>query len=129
MLPQQFSRGMLFLLLLWFLGSQAAASEATPGQKSLFQIINSSKTCAVTKSKKDCSYQVEDYFKVSIASIGTDWTGIHFEKSNASMPIYASFGTRHGCVIINSPGVPEFVFISPKNGAVYMSWQECSSAR
>jgi hypothetical protein len=113
------------------------AAAATPVMissdgRTLLTIINASKKCEETDRGIECSYQVGDFFKVSIADIGTESSGIHFEKSNSDMPIYASFGMLHGCVIVNrfegTRGIPEWVFISPKNGNVYNSWRECGKA-
>ena len=114
-----------------------AATAATPVMissdgRTLLTIINASKKCEETDRGIECSYQVGDFFKVSIADIGTESSGIHFEKSNSDMPLYASFGILHGCVIVNrfegTKGIPEWVFISPKNGNVYNSWRECRKA-
>ena len=117
------------------LGCNLTTSEPRSNNKTLFEIINKSKTCEVARGifgGTDCSYRVGDFFKISIAAIGTQVTGIHFEKSDSDKPIYASFGTSHGCVIVNrfdgAKGAAEFVFISPKNGLVYNSWQECEKA-
>lgn len=113
------------------------ATAATPVMissdgRTLLTIINASKKCEETDRGIECSYEVGDFFKVSIADIGTESSGIHFEKSNSDMPIYASFGILHGCVIVNrfegTKGIPEWVFISPKNGNVYNSWRECGKA-
>jgi hypothetical protein len=100
--------------------------------RSLFDIISKSQNCEFITSGKQCDYAVGEFFKISIAAIGTERAGIHFEKSNSSQPIYASFGISHGCVIVNRfqgfKGIPEFVFISPKNGVVYNSWVDCGAA-
>lgn len=99
---------------------------------SLFDIISQSRNCEFITSGNQCEYAVGEVFKISIAAIGTERAGIHFEKSNSSQPIYASFGISHGCVIVNRfqgfKGIPEFVFISPKNGFVYNSWVDCGAA-
>ena len=117
------------LIFLGLLGSQSQASEIAKADKSLLEIINNSKNCQIITSAKSCTYQVGDYFKVAIAAIGTAATGVHFEKSDRDMPVYASFGTSHGCIIVNKFETSEFVFISPKNGMIYKSWQDCGSAR
>jgi hypothetical protein len=99
--------------------------------RTLLTIINASKKCEDTNTGIECNYRVGDFFKISIADIGTESSGIHFEKSNSDKPIYASFGILHGCVIVNrfegAKGMPEWVFISPKNGNVYNSWLECKA--
>jgi len=101
--------------------------------KSLASIINESKKCESSEKGKECIYQFGNYLKVSIAAVGSEFAGIHFEKSNSDSPIYASFGLSHGCVILNRfegfKGMPEWVFISPKNGGVYKTWQDCVEAK
>jgi len=118
--------------LFTIVGCKESALEQSIDDRSLFSIINASKKCAQTDRGMDCGYEAGNYFKVSIADIGRESAGIHFEKSNSDMPIYASFGILHGCVIVNhfkgANGIPEWVFISPKNGNVYKEWQECGKA-
>jgi len=59
---------------------------------------------------------------------------------NAKGDFYPTYGLQHGCVIIKrgSKGVVnnelfgpgslfDFAFVSPKNGKVYKTWQECQS--
>jgi hypothetical protein len=97
---------------------------------SLFVIVNNAKTCESGDRGNECNYRIGDSFHVSIAGVGTASAGIHFMKSDANQPIYASFGIGHGCVIVNrfkEKTIPEFVFISPKNGVVYDSWNDCSA--
>lgn len=113
-------------------GCEKPAPAPSSDNRTLLTIINASKKCEDTNTGIDCNYRVGDFFKVSIADIGTASTGVHFEKSSSDMPIYASFGVLHGCVIVNrfegTKGIPEWVFISPKNGNVYNSWRECGEA-
>jgi hypothetical protein len=113
-------------------GCKETAPEQFIDNRNLLTIINSSKECEQTDRGMECSYQAGDYFKISIADIGTESAGIHFEESNSDMPVYASFGMLHGCVIVNrfkgAKGMPEWVFISPKDGNVYKTWQECGKA-
>ena len=98
--------------------------------ENLVTLVNQGKTCTSNDRGTECNYRVGDFFYVSIAAVGTSSAGIHFMKSDADKPIYASLGTSHGCVIVNRfkgvKGIPEFVFISPKNGDVYESWMDCA---
>jgi hypothetical protein len=100
--------------------------------ETLMTLVNNGKTCTSNDRGTECNYRVDDFFYVSIAAVGTSSAGIHFMKSDADKPIYASLGTSHGCVIVNRfkgvNGIPEFVFISPKNGVVYDSWDYCGAA-
>jgi hypothetical protein len=122
----------LFLVLFSGVQTQANALNLMPENKTLFDIINQSRNCETITSGLQCEYSAGDFFKISIAAIGTSRAGIHFEKSDSKKPIYASFGISHGCVIVNRfkgiAGSSEFVFVSPKNGVVYNSWVDCGAA-
>jgi hypothetical protein len=113
----------------------SCAKETPPtfvSTEALMTLVNKGKTCTSNDRGTECNYRIGDFFYVSIAAVGTSSAGIHFMKSDADKPIYASLGTSHGCVIVNRfkgvNGIPEFVFISPKNGVVYKSWDYCGAA-
>lgn len=114
-------------------GGYFSAMASPPESRPLMELVKAGKSCSSERRGLECSYRVGSYFHVSIAALGTAETGIHFRKSDESREIYASFGSMHGCVIVNRMkgvgGFPEFVFISPKNGKVYESWVDCGSAR
>jgi len=99
--------------------------------RSLIELVESGKSCSSERRGLKCSDRVGEYFHVSIAAIDTNDTGIHFLKSDEARGIYASLGAMHGCVIVNRrKGVnelPEFAFISPKNGKLYESWVDCGA--
>ena len=113
-------------------GCKKLAPTPSVDDRTLLSILNDSKKCEDNVRGIECNYQVGDFFKVSIADVGSKSAGIHFEKSNSDMPINASFGILHGCVIVNrfkgAKGGPEWVFISPKNGNIYNDWRECGEA-
>lgn len=127
-------KGAVFLaILLVVSGCDRPNATVFKIDKPLIYLVNQSKQCESSTKGKECVYQVGDYLKVSIAAVGSEFAGIHFEKSNSDSPIYASFGLSHGCVILNRfegfKGMPEWVFISPKNGGVYKTWQDCAEAK
>lgn len=113
------------------IGCAKATSPAFVSTETLMTLVNKGKTRTSNDRGTECNYRVGDFFYVSIAAVGTSTAGIHFMKSDADKPIYASLGTSHGCVIVNRfkgvNGIPEFVFISPKNGVVYESWSYCDA--
>jgi len=118
------------------LSISVSAKEPQPtfsATETLMTLVNKGKTCTSNDRGTECNYRVGDFFYVSIAAVGTTSAGIHFMRSDSDKPIYASLGTSHGCVIVNRfkgvKGIPEFVFVSPKNGAVYESWESCGVAR
>jgi hypothetical protein len=126
-------------LLMVFLVSfpiSVSAKEPRPkdvSSETLMTLVNKGKKCTSDDRGTECNYRIGDFFYVSIAAVGTSSAGIHFMKSDSDKPIYASLGTSHGCVIVNrfkgAKGIPEFVFISPKSGVVYDSWEHCGAAR
>ena len=123
--------GSLILLSCVLIACGSSQSANALSDESLLVIVNSAKICVSGDRGNECNYRIGDFFHVSIAGIRTTSAGIHFIKSDANQPIYASFGIGHGCVIVNrfkEKTIPEFVFISPKNGVVYESWDDCSAA-
>lgn len=58
-------------------------------------------------------------------------TGITFARADFPQgDYYAQFGLRHGCVIVkHGPDSRlfglDFAFVSPINGKVYKTWEEC----
>jgi hypothetical protein len=126
---------LLLLILLSFVIDPycASADEATVGlNRPLIEIVNRGKTCKSYNRGNEYHYRIGNFFHISIAAVGTASAGIHFMKSDSSQPIYASFGAGHGCIIVNrfkgQKEIPEFVFISPRNGVVYESWSDCGAA-
>jgi hypothetical protein len=83
-----------------------------------------------------CSYVIGKDLEISITAAGEEEVGISFLRSNIAGDYYGRFGTMHGCVIVaegvasaqRSKGPSDFAFISPKNGRVYRTWQECKAA-
>lgn len=82
-----------------------------------------------------CNYKVGRDLEFSIAATGEADAGISFLRSNIKGDYYARFGVMHGCVIVSqgeaaAQSAPsEYAFVSPKNGRVYRTWQECQSAK
>ena len=82
-----------------------------------------------------CNYKVGNDLEFSITAAGETDTGISFIRSNIKGDFYARFGIMHGCIIISQGEVAaqaapvDHAFVSPKNGRVYRTWQECQSAK
>jgi len=86
------------------LSISVSAKEPQPtfsATETLMTLVNKGKTCTSNDRGIECNYRIGDFFYVSIAAVGTSSTGIHFMKSDADKPVYASLGTSHGCVIVN----------------------------
>ena len=108
-----------------------AQSTPTPG---VYEAVLSGKTCKDNPANQsiDCEYKVGSGLHFLIEGLGQPDTGITFLKSSVNDDFFASFGVLHGCVIVGKgeksgamANVPDFAFVSPKNGKVYKSWEEC----
>jgi hypothetical protein len=111
-------------LLLLGMTSNAQTSDST------YDAVIAGKQCQEDKNQSlSCSYKVGNSLYIEIAGIGSPDTGISFLKSDYDGDYYGSYGLLHGCIIIKSTkNVFNFAFVSPKNGKVYITWQECNKA-
>ena len=83
-----------------------------------------------------CRYVIGNDLEISITAAGEWDAGISFLRSNIRGDYFARFGVMHGCVIVAegevtaraSAGPSDYAFISPKNGRVYRTWQECKAS-
>lgn len=109
------------IFLSFFLASHALAVDST------YNTAVAGKKCSEGQNQSlSCSYRVGKGLFVEIAGIGSPDTGIAFLKSDYDSDYYGKYGSLHGCVIVNSTkNIFSFAFISPKNGKVYRTWQEC----
>ena len=117
-------------------------SEAENQNESTYNLVAKGKSCVEGESHQlECTYQVGKDLNISIAGIGQSDTSVTFFKSNFAGDSYATYGLRHGCIIVkrgdkgitnnqlNGPGsYTDYAFISPKNGKVYSNWEECQTA-
>jgi len=121
---------------LLILAARASAVEST------YQLVLAGKSCTENSRTQqiDCDYRVGTGLYISIPGIGSPDTGVTFMRSSFDGDFYATYGLQHGCVVIkrgsrgitsdalDGPGTGfDFAFISPKNGKVYSTWQECQS--
>jgi hypothetical protein len=81
----------------------------------------------------DCQYRVGEDLEFSIDDIGMSDTGITFIRSKGfEGDYYATFGLMHGCIIVKHGShsiffCSDFAFVSPKNGRVYKTWEDCKA--
>jgi len=111
------------LILLFFLSQVGLASDST------YNALIKGKKCQEDRNQNlSCSYKAGKTLHIEIAGIGSPNTGIAFLKSDIDGDYYGKYGMLHGCIIVNSvKDLFSFAFISPKNGKVYESWQECKN--
>jgi hypothetical protein len=90
------------------------------------------KSCKEALQQINCEYKVGKDLEFSIDGVGMPDTGITFVRANHRGDYYASFGLLHGCVIVkhgihSELFLADYAFVSPKNGKVYGTWQECKT--
>lgn len=92
-----------------------------------------------TASQMECTYTVGKGLRFTIAGVGQDDAAITVERAEGlESDYYMTVGVLHGCITVkrgfekpasekNLPGF-DMAFVSPRNGRVYKTWQECGAA-
>ena len=105
----------------------------------VYEMTMKGKKCTTSEKQQiDCEYRVGKDFWLTISGIGMPDTAITFMSSSFEGDFYGTVGVMHGCVIVKPGKIvldlaakngvdPGFAFISPKNGKVYRTWQECEA--
>lgn len=128
----------LYLFFISFLAATSVAAE-----QSTYELVLAGKTCNEWGSQViSCEFKVGDGLHFTIDGIGQPDTGITFMKSSFDGDFYATYSLKHGCIIVKRgpkgitskdfmvPGsMTDYAFVSPKNGKVYRTWQECMDCR
>ena len=78
----------------------------------------------------DCEYRVGSSLRFVIAGVGQDDAAVTFFRVDSIGDYYAGYAALHGCVVIKPTrqardSVASFAFVSPRDGKVYRSWQNC----
>ncbi len=105
---------------------------------STFDIVKDSTECEQTGGGKaiQCDYRAGRSLHISITGVGADYATVTFIQASFDSGFYASYGVRHGCVIVRrnaavSEGpkyrnpLLDLAFISPQTGVVYPDWNAC----
>ena len=119
--------------------SSCLATEVTAAQ-SVFELAVKGASCKQNaQGNLLCKYQVGKDLEFSITAVGEADSGISFLRSNVDGDYFARFGVVHGCIIVAqgkatatataTSARSEYAFVSPKNGRVYRTWQECQGAK
>lgn len=119
----------LFIIIIIFISLASTAwAEGTAYEDTL-----SGKKCSEHHQQLNCQYKVGKDLEFSIDGIGMPDTAITFTRTKGLQgDYYASFGLMHGCIIIKHGEksklfFKDFAFVSPKNGKVYQTWQQCQA--
>lgn len=116
----------------------ACTASASPwsAAQSLFDITTRGTSCkAISDGSLFCRYEVGKDLEFSVTSVGTEDAGISFLRSNIKGDYWARFGVMHGCIIVLQgekaarTASGEVAFVSPKNGRVYQTWEDCQRAK
>lgn len=106
------------------------ASISVGAQADTFAAVTHGTTCAVAswdRTQVNCTYKVGKDLEFEIGGVGRSEAGILFIRSNPDGDYYAKFGIHHGCVGVNVRTSLDYVFVSPRDGRVYQTWEECQA--
>jgi hypothetical protein len=127
----------LLLTVAGFLGLSQALAGVSSAQ-TVFAAATTGATCTQNAAgNRICRYKV-GRLEISIAAVGEPDAGISVLHSDINDDYYARFAVLHGCVIVAAgKAAPkealapagDFAFISPRDGKVYKTWQECSRVK
>jgi hypothetical protein len=109
--------------------STTRAIDASPKENTVFSAVVAGKSCYEHNQSYECTYRVGKSLYFVIGDIGRRDTGVTFFKADQDGDFYATFGMLHECVIVK-PGRERrgdfnFAFVSPANGRVYETWEQC----
>lgn len=103
--------------------------------QSTYEATVRGKACSEAANQQvNCDYKIGKGFWLSIAGVGQSDAAVTFMKVDFDGQYYGTFGVMHGCVIVK-PGVAskatpiDLAFVSPRNGKVYMTWQQCQASQ
>jgi hypothetical protein len=121
-------------MLAAFLPSAQAALSQTLQEQLLAKVIAGADCKQSINNGLLCDYKVGDQLSFSIKDAGGIDTLVGFQHSNINAEFYAVF--YFGCVVV-VPGHAHpknydhnyGVYVSPKNGRVYRTKQECQSSK
>src|SRR5688572_5918027 len=89
-----------------FSGDSVAERPVQPKDLKLVERLNQSKKCHVFNDgsgELECAFSLGNDFKVVLASVGKEGTGIIFERSSFVGDYYGAVGVMHGCIVVR-PG-------------------------
>ena len=118
-------------------GLLATATESARAQTSaetLYQRLSSGVACWQAGESRHCTYKISDILSIAIARVGEPEALISFPLSNCDKEVCAGMYVDCAVVMVTSAfaakdAVPPIVYISPRNGFVYKSFDECHRAK
>jgi hypothetical protein len=118
----------------------AAGSLSAQGVPTTYAAVVAGKRCTEnSRQQLHCDYRVGKSLHFSITAVGQPDAGISFLRADAEGDYSVRFGVQHGCVIVQRGAQlvtdstarieDDYAFVSPKNGKVYRTWEECRASR
>ena len=107
--------------------------------QSVYDTVRSGRICRDSvdpPGSMECEYAVGNGLHFLINGVGQPNWGIAFYKSSADSDFYGAFISRDKCIAIyrgrkglaSLESLADEAFVSPKNGQVYRTRQECQAA-
>jgi hypothetical protein len=109
---------------------------ASPQDRTTFDNVVAGMRCSQNSGGDlECDYRVGRSLHFAIVAPGRADGSIYFYAASFEGDYFAVVGMSHGCVIVR-PGLSvsearriDLAFVSPRNGKVYRTWQECGEAK
>jgi hypothetical protein len=111
-----------------------AAAAGSPQSATTYDAVRAGMKCRQSEFDArvtGCEYHVGRSLHFEVVAIGEPDSSIYFYSASFEGDYFAVLGLSHGCIVVR-PGKafgPErsldMAFVSPSNGKVYLTWQEC----
>lgn len=129
------------LLVTALASAGAAGHSASPRLTTTYEAVLAGMSCrreiGTPAAERECEYRVGTGLHFAIAGVGGPDAAVTFYRASFGGDYYASFGIRHGCVVVK-PGRAiarehagaraDFAFVSPQTGKVFRDWRSCQAA-
>lgn len=129
---------MKLILVLLAMTAGATALDAQADPRLTYDAVvkgMSRKQSSIAGLQLDCDYRVGQDLHFVIAGAGQDDAAFTvLRTAGYDGDYYATFGVLHGCVIVKPgsrsrrPALLDMAFVSPTDGKVYRTWQECAQS-
>jgi hypothetical protein len=128
------SRGTIFLVVIVAL--LAGLQHATAQGRTTYDDVVAGKRCSQNPiGDLECNYRVGRSLHFAIVAPGRPDGSIYFYAASFEGDYFAVIGMSHGCVVVRpGQGASEarrldLAFVSPRNGKVYRTWQDCGEGK
>ncbi|OFV94622.1 MAG: hypothetical protein A3H28_00485 [Acidobacteria bacterium RIFCSPLOWO2_02_FULL_61_28] len=123
----------LLVVLALIVGS--SSSEATQSRTTYDDVAAGMRCFQNRQGDLECDYRVGRSLHFGIVAPGKPDASIYFYAASFEGDYFAVVGISHGCVIVR-PGQRstqarrlDLAFVSPRNGKVYRTWEDCGAGK